>query len=99
MMGRLNAAVLRMSRVTRWLATSLLGGGELKKATWIAAERDLAFAETRVPQVSDHHLQLAYLYRDTKRPGLAMTEVEHVLAMPMNTTRAVTRAEVKKKLR
>ena len=91
MMGRLNAAVLRMNRVTRWIATSLLGGAELKKATWIAAERDLSFAEVHVPEVSDHHLQLAYLYRDTKRPGLAMTEVEHVLAMPLQsaTERAV----------
>ncbi len=82
MRGRLCAGVLRMSRVTRWFATSLLGGGELKKANWADAERDLVFAEMQVPEVSDHHLQLARLYRDTKRPQLALAEVEHVLTMP-----------------
>lgn len=82
MLGRLHAGVLRMGRVTRWIATNLLGGGELKKATWEEAERNLLFAEQRDPQVPDHHLQLANLYRDTDRPELALQEVEHVLALP-----------------
>lgn len=85
MRGRLNAGVLRMNRVTRWIATSMLGGGELKKASWPEAERDLAFAEITVPEVSDHHLQLGYLYRDTKRSELALLEAEHVLALPRRT--------------
>jgi hypothetical protein len=85
MRGRLTAGVLRMSRITRWFATSLLGGGELKKANWVDAERDLAFAELQVPEVSDHHLQLARLYRDTKRPQLALVEIEHVLTMPFQS--------------
>jgi hypothetical protein len=85
MLGRLHAGVLRMNRVTRWLATNLLGGGELKKATWEEAERNLVFAENRVPEVTDHHLQLANLYRDTKRPELALIEVEHVLALPVGS--------------
>ena len=85
MLGRLHAGVLRMNRVTRWLATNLLGGGELKKATWEEAERNLTFAENQVPEVSDHHLQLANLYRDTKRPELALAEVEHVLELPVRS--------------
>ncbi len=85
MRGRLTAGVLRMSRLTRWFATSLLGGGELKKANWVDAERDLIFAERQVPEVSDHHLQLARLYRDTKRPQLALVELEHVLTMPFQS--------------
>jgi hypothetical protein len=101
--GRLNAAVLRMSAITRWLATSVLGGGELKKASWQQAESDLVFAEVQVPGVSDHHMQLAHLYRDTKRPALARAEVEHVLAMPFHSTmEAAVHAEalkLKKKLR
>ena len=101
--GRLNAAVLRMGAITRFLATSILGGGELKKATWQQAESDLVFAETQVPEVSDHHLQLANLYRDTKRPELARTEVEHVLAMPfhnrMETAVHEEALRLKKKLR
>lgn len=82
LMGRLEAGVLRMGRVTRWIATTLLGGDELKGATWEGAERHLVFAATRAPEVSDHHLQLAYLYKDTGRPGLEAVEVRQVLAMP-----------------
>lgn len=84
--GRLNAAVLRMNPITRFLATSVLGGGELKKASWQQAESDLVFAENQAPGVSDHHMQLAHLYRDTKRPELARAEVEHVLAIPFQST-------------
>lgn len=102
--GRVNAGVLRMSAISRWLATSLLGGGELlKKATWQQAESDLVFAEIQVPGVSDHHMQLANLYRDTKRPALARAEVEHVLAMPvrssMETAVHAEAIKLKKKLR
>lgn len=82
MMGRLHAGVRRMNRVTRWLATNLLGGGTLKQATWERAEENLAFAEAQAPEVPDHHLQLGRLYRDTDRPELAMAEIEHVLALP-----------------
>ena len=79
MMGRLHAGVRRMNRVSRWLATNLLGGGTLKKATWEEAERNLSFAETWAPEVPDHHLQLARLYQDTGRPDLAAEEILHVL--------------------
>jgi len=85
LLGRLYAGVRRMGRMTRWIATNLLGGGELKKATWEAAEQNLAFAERVQPDVSDHHLQLANLYRDTSRPDLALIEVGHVLAMEART--------------
>jgi len=85
MLGRLHAGVRRMNGVTRWIATNLLGGGELKKATWEAAEENLAFAEARAPGVADHHLQLALLYRDTGRPALALRELEHALAIPAVT--------------
>ncbi len=82
MLGRLHAGIRRMNRITRWIATNILGGGELKKATWEEAERNLAFAEEHAPEVADHHLQLACLYRDTDRPELALQELEHVLALP-----------------
>jgi hypothetical protein len=81
LLGRLHAAVLRMNRVSRWVATNLLGGAKQKEAKWETAEEDLLFAERRAPEVSDHHLQLAYLYRDTDRPELALVEVEHVAAL------------------
>ena len=81
LLGRLHAGVRRMSRLTRWIATNLLGGAHLKQATWEAAEENLAFAEARAPEVADHHLQLALLYRDTDRPELAAEELRHVMAM------------------
>jgi tetratricopeptide (TPR) repeat protein len=79
MLGRLHAGIRRMGRVSRWLATNLLGGDELARATWQTAEENLAYAEEHAPQVADHHLQLALLYRDTGRPELAAEEVEHAL--------------------
>lgn len=82
MMGRLHAGVRRMNRVTRWLATNLLGGGTLKQATWELAEENLVFAEVEAPEVPDHHLQLARLYHDTDRPELAILELDHVFALP-----------------
>ena len=82
LLGRLHAGVIRMNRVTRWIATNLLGGGELKKATWQEAERNLALAVDQAPQVSDYHLQLANLYRDTDRPELVMQALEPVFSIP-----------------
>jgi hypothetical protein len=79
LLGRLHAGVRRMSRVTRWIATNVLGGSELKRATWAAAEENLAYAEAMAPEVPDHHLQLALLYRDTGRPELAAEELRHVM--------------------
>jgi hypothetical protein len=81
MLGRLHAAVRRMGRITRWIATNLLGGGELKKATWETAEGHLSFAEQQVPEVSAHHLQLANLYADTDREEPALQELEHVFPL------------------
>jgi hypothetical protein len=81
MLGRLHAGVRRMNRITRWIATNLLGGDELKRATWEVAEENLLYAEQQMPAVADHHLQLALLYRDTGRPHLAVGELQHVLAI------------------
>lgn len=86
LLGRLHAGVCRMSSVVRWIATRLLGGGALSEASWEEAERNLAFAEQHAPEVPDHHLQLANLYRDTDRPELALVEVEHALALPVTSS-------------
>jgi hypothetical protein len=85
MLGRLHAGVRRMSRITRWVATNVLGGDELKKATWEAAEENLFFAEQQSPEISDHHLQLALLYRDTGRPEMAAAEITHVMELQAST--------------
>ena len=85
LMGRLYAGIRRMGSITRWIATNLLGGDELKSATWEAAEAHLLFAEQAQPEVTDYHLQLAYLYGDTDRPKLALEEVRHVFDFPATT--------------
>ncbi len=83
LLGRLHAGVRRASWLTRWIARNLLGGGELKKATWEAAEEHLGFAEQHAPEVSGHHLQLATLYADTDRLETALQELEHVFPLPI----------------
>lgn len=94
LLGRLHVGVRQMNTVTRFLATNLLGGGALAGASWEEAERHLAFAERRAPEVSDHHLQLARLYLDTDRPGLALREIEHVLRIePLSPMERVVRSE------
>lgn len=85
MLGRLHAGIRRMNRVTRWIATNLLGGDELKRATWELAEENLRFAEEHSPGVADHHLQLALLYRDTGRRDLAVAELQHVMEFEAST--------------
>ena len=85
MMGRLHAGVRRMNGVTRWLATNLMGGATLKQASWEQAEYHLTLAEGRAPEVPDHHLQLARVYRDTGRPELALPELDHVLRMQVTS--------------
>ena len=85
LLGRLYAGVRRTNRLTRWMATNLLGGGALKKATWQAAEEHLSFAEQQAPEVSGHHLQLAALYEDTDRLELALQELEHVFPWPVGS--------------
>lgn len=79
MLGRLHAGIRRMGRFSRWLATNIMGGGKLANATWEAAEENLTYAEKHAPEVADHHLQLALLYRDTGRRELAAREVAHAL--------------------
>jgi len=83
LLGRLYAGVRRTSGFTRWIAQNLLGGGELKKATWQAAEEHLSYAEEHAPEVSAHHFQLAALYADTDRLALALLELEHVFLWPV----------------
>lgn len=77
--GRLHAGVMRMNRVTRFLATRLLGGGALRGASWEEAEAMLLAAERARPDVPDHHFELGRLYEDTDRAELAEVEARHVL--------------------
>jgi tetratricopeptide (TPR) repeat protein len=65
--GRLHAAVMRLNRVLRFLARSLLGGDALNEASWEKAEYHLARAAALAPEDAVNHLELGMAYRDLKR--------------------------------
>lgn len=76
LMGRLHAAVLRLNPITRFLATRLLGAGELSGASWGEAERYLRAGVSGAPCVPDHHFELALLYAERGRPEEALEQLE-----------------------
>jgi len=80
-LGRLHAGVMRLDRLTRFLATRLLGGGALAGASWEAALEHLALAELREPCRPEHHLELARLHLDLSRLDDALSEVGHALEL------------------
>jgi len=79
--GRLNAGVMRMSRLDRFLARTLLGGDVLDQASWSLAREHLETAEAHDPCVPDHHYELARLYLDRDEPGLAYREIGHGMGL------------------
>lgn len=80
--GRLHAAVMRLSRVKRFVATKILGGSALSAASWETAESHLAAAARLDPGVPEYHYELGALYLDTGRPELALAAFEEVIACP-----------------
>jgi len=79
-LGRLHAAVMRLSRFKRFIAIRILGGKVLSEASWETAESYLAAAARLQPEISTHHYELGALYLDTHRPELALVAFERVLA-------------------
>jgi hypothetical protein len=69
---------MRLDRVTRFLATRLLGGGELRHASWDEARRLLESAERSEPCVPDHHFELARLYLERGEDEAGWLELSHV---------------------
>jgi hypothetical protein len=66
LLGRLHAAVLRLDRVTRFLAIKLLGGAELSGASWEEARRLLEAAVAQDPCVAEYQYELARLYSERR---------------------------------
>jgi hypothetical protein len=85
--GRLHAGVMRLGRVTRFLAVNLLGASALGAASWDEAQRLLEAAATAEPCSPDHHYELARLYQDRGRDELARRELEVVLALRTDAVR------------
>jgi len=78
LMGRLHAGVMRMDRVTRFVAIRLLGGGALSGASWGEARARLEAAVMDDPCVPDHHYELARLYAERGDRNLAISQLEQL---------------------
>lgn len=81
LMGRLHAAFRRLDGVTRFLARRLLGAGALKGKTWPEIQEYFETAERLDPCEPEHHLELAVLHHELKRPGPAAAELGHVFEL------------------
>jgi predicted Zn-dependent protease len=91
--GRLNAAVMRLSRIRRFLATRLFGGAVLASASWEKAQRLLEAAVREDPCVPDHHLELARVYAETGDPARARAELDLFFGLLAEDDRALTMEE------
>lgn len=81
-LGEWHAEVRRLSRVERWVARELLGGGILGEASWEEAEAHLSRAVVLDPSGLIHHLNLARVYLDTGRLDEARECLRQVLERP-----------------
>ncbi len=81
-LGRLHAAVMRLSGFKRFMATQVLGGKALSEASWESAESYLASDARLQPEVPDHHFELGILYMDMGRPESALAAFERVFSCP-----------------
>jgi hypothetical protein len=80
--GRLHAAVRRLGRIERFVATRVLGGSALSAASWETARRHLEAAATGDPCSPQHHYELARLYVDTGEATRATETLKQVLQRP-----------------
>jgi len=80
--GRLHAAVMRLSWLTRVLARHLLGADVIGRASWDEAVRHLRLAAELAPQEPVYHLELGMAYRDLGREEEARRAFEATLAAP-----------------
>lgn len=80
-LGRLEAAVMRMGGLERFLARHVLGGEVVAEASWDGARAHLEAAEEGAPCIPEHHYELARLLHERERPALALREVGHVLEL------------------
>ncbi len=80
-LGAWHAEVRRLSGLTRFFAKTLFGAGFLDRAEWDSAAVYLERSVRLEPSYVHHHLELAEIYLDLKRPDDAMRELRAVLAL------------------
>lgn len=77
-MGLWNAEVMRLGRVERFFARSLLGGGSFRHASWNEAARYLERAVAIEPDVIVHRLDLARIYLDVGSVERAREQLDSI---------------------
>jgi len=87
LLGRLNASVMRLDGVTRFLATRVMGGDRLGSASWNAAERLFLQAILHEPCLTDHRLQLARAYADQGKRVEARAQLRELFALGPDASR------------
>lgn len=78
-MGRLNAGILRLNRVVRYVALRLVGEDTLSEATWDDAEEHLRIAMEEEPRVLVHRLELARALETQGRHDEMLEHLEHIV--------------------
>lgn len=81
LLGRLNAAVMRMNPMSRFVATRMLGGSALSGASWQEARRLLESAAEGDPCSPDMQYELARLYHDRGERTLAVKRLQRLLRL------------------
>jgi len=81
--GMWNAEIMRLSRIERWAARNLLGGGVLGEANWENAQQSLERAVSIEPNRITHRLDLAAVYADRDQKDKAREQYEMIARLPV----------------
>jgi tetratricopeptide (TPR) repeat protein len=82
-LGMWNAEIMRLSRLERWAAKNLLGGGVLGEASWDNAQLYLERAVAIEPNRITHRLDLAAVYADRGDTAKAREQYEMIARLPV----------------
>jgi tetratricopeptide (TPR) repeat protein len=81
-LGRWNAEIMRLSRLSRFFAKRFLGAGIFREASWDQAIANLQRAVELDPARINHRLELAGIYADRKRYQEARDQLARIGALP-----------------
>jgi hypothetical protein len=82
-LGMWNAEIMRLSRLERWAARNLLGGGVLGEASWDNAQSYLERAASIESSRITHRLDLAAVYADRGDTAKAREQYELIARLPV----------------
>jgi tetratricopeptide (TPR) repeat protein len=82
-LGRWNAEIMRLPRITRFFAKHFLGARVFDQASWTQATSHMERAAELAPGRIYHHLALADIYLDTDRVRDAEVQLRIVDSLPV----------------